>query len=87
MIVALLRSGVVCVRWLKIGGVKNPETNEGGEYRYRPPYLISKTRAITLLIELLQGDHPIDDKSRTFLMKAVRKKGLMITKLFVRKIL
>ena len=32
MIVALLGSGVVCVRWLKIGGVKNPETNEGGEY-------------------------------------------------------
>ena len=32
MIVALLGSGVIYVRWLKIGGVKNPETNEGGEY-------------------------------------------------------
>jgi len=37
MIVALLGSGVICVRWLKIGGVKNPETNEGGEYSFSPP--------------------------------------------------
>jgi len=32
MTVALLGNRVVYVRWLKIGGVKNPGTNEGGEY-------------------------------------------------------
>jgi hypothetical protein len=29
---------------------------------------------------ILQGDHPIDDKGKTLLMEAIRKKGLMIAR-------
>jgi hypothetical protein len=37
-------------------------------------------RAIEFLTELLQNDHPIDNKDRTFLLETIRKKGLIITK-------
>jgi hypothetical protein len=37
-------------------------------------------RAIELLTVILQGDHPIDDKGKTLLMEAIRKKKLIIAR-------
>jgi hypothetical protein len=37
-------------------------------------------RAIELLETLLQNDYPIDDRGKTFLVEAIRKKRLLIAK-------
>lgn len=51
-----------------------------GMYRRTIDPAQDSRRAGELLTAILQGEHPIDDKGKTLLIEAIRKKGLMIAR-------